>query len=103
MRDDGEWIECPPNYSFSPGERVKMNPHSRFKDQALGKKLGTILSSRSHDTWRVAWDEGSKTCFYWREDLLIKNGCDEEYMKKREILKSKYKYIDPFEEEIWEY
>ena len=103
------WVECPSDYVFTVGERVKINPTSRYTHQAGANKLGTITKdnnnsrnlSRNSDSWYVEWDNGLKDCFYWRKDLLVNDKLNKDYLKRKEILRSKYKDIDPFEEENW--
>lgn len=97
------WIECPPDYEFSIGERIKMNPMSRYVNQSYDvEKLGTIVKKMVHDDcWVVEWDSGNKGCYYWRKDLLINQELSKEYLEKKKLLKLKYKDIDPFEEENW--
>jgi len=96
-----EWQKCPRDYQFKIGERVKMSPNSQFKCQAIGNKEGNIAKIGDASTWYVDWDEGSKSCYYWREDLLISKEISEEYRRKREEIRLKHLDIDPYGEDDW--
>jgi len=104
--DDSDWEECPIDYEFSIGERVKMSPTSRFLNQANGERIGTISSNNKkgevgEDTWFVNWDNGALHCYYWRKDLLVNKKFTSEFIKKQKELRLKHFDDDPFGEEIW--
>ena len=113
LENDDEWIECPSDYIFEKGERVKIKPESRYIKQVSGNGTGTIYDTgtfcyvsnagidESDPVWYVRWDDGTEGCFYWRVDLLINKEKNKERKRKIEILRDKMKDVDPYGEEDW--
>ena len=91
-----DWIECPPNYEFVVGEKIKSKYSYIHKD---GKIEGNSIYNK--DRFFIKWfnDDGTFVdCGYCnRRDLLI----DKNSLIKRDKMRMKYSEIDPYGEENW--